>query len=122
MGDVRIEVTLDEENQIIRQRLEGLFDEAAARRLVDTVIELKKRLRDPDKVCVLALSDLTAKATPGARRMLMENINRNDLYKMAMVGKNPYMKAVLTFFLMVSGTKKIGIFTSENEALEWLKA
>jgi hypothetical protein len=123
MGDdARFRMELDEKTQIIRQWVEGPMDEEDSARITAEVVELKKKLREPDKVRILAVSEKPAKPTPGARRHFMENARRNDLYKVAFLGKNPYMKTAMSFLLMVSGLKKIRVFSDEKEAIEWLSA
>jgi hypothetical protein len=111
---------LDEKKQIIYQRVEGPLDTEDSKKIFEMVVEFKKKLLDPDKIRILAFSDTTEKPTPEARRMLIEHEKRDDLYKLAVVGKNPYMRTVLSFFLMVSGSKKVRMFTTEADALIWL--
>ena len=118
----KIEMYLDETTQVIYQQVEGPIDEDDSKRMYEMVVELKKKLRDPGKVRILAISDNAAKPSPGARRALMENEKRDDFYRMAVVGSNPYMKTALTFFLMVSGSKKIRVFSNREDALTWLVA
>jgi hypothetical protein len=112
----------DEKSQVIYQWIEGSLDEDDSNRMTAGIVELKKRLREPDKIRILAISEKPEKPTPGARRLFMENARKEDLYKMAVLGRNPYMRAAVSFLLMVSGLKKIRIFPDETAALKWLNS
>lgn len=118
MADIRLQ--LDEKTQVIYQWVEGDFSEKDSDRIVAMIGELKPRLRDPDRIRILALSEKPGKPTPSARRSLLENAKREDLYKMAIAGGNPYMKALVSFFCIASGMKKVRAFTKESDALQWL--
>jgi hypothetical protein len=112
---------LDEQSQVIRQRVECVLDDEVSRRLFNKTAELAAKLKDPRKIRILAVSDTFGKPTPAARRSLMNNVKRSELYKLAMVGNNPFMRAVISFFLSVGSTGKVRLFENEDDALEWLK-
>lgn len=115
-----LSVHLDEELQVIRQQLDGDIDEKMAARFFEESRVAAARLRDPKKIRVLAISDNLGKGTPEARRSLMDNLNHDDVYRVALVGKNPFMKAAVSFFLILKPSKKIRMFGNEDEALRWL--
>lgn len=115
-----ISVTLDEELQIIRQRLDGNMDDEIVTKFFEESQAAAARLKDPKKIRVLAISDKLGKATPGARRRLLENLNNEDVCKVALFGKNPFMNAAVSFFLAIRPSKKIRVFGNEDEALRWL--
>jgi hypothetical protein len=117
---MNLNMWLDEKTQVIYQNIEGPIDDEDSQRIVDMITEFKKKLREPDKVRILAISETAAKPTPRARRLLMKNTKRNDFYRIAIVGNNPYMRAVFSFFLIVSGSNKIRLFANKNDALDWL--
>jgi hypothetical protein len=111
---------LDEKTQVIYQWIEGSLDEDDSKRMTAGIIELKKKLHEPDRIRILVVSEKPAKPTPGARRRFLADARRDDLYKMAILGRNPYMRAAVSFILMVSGLKKLRVFPDEPEALKWL--
>jgi hypothetical protein len=120
MSSAKISLELDEKNQIIRQVIEGMIDDEDSETIFKSTKELAARLKDPHKVRILAISDNMAKSSPKARKDLLNNIKDPDLYKIAVMGKNPYMKAVFSFILKVTGTRKTRIFSKEQDAVRWL--
>jgi hypothetical protein len=120
MSSAKISTYLDEGLQIIRQNIEGVIDEEDADNLSNMIKTLSAGLKDAHKVRVLVVSDGLGKGTTKARKRLLENLDEVDLYKIAVMGKNPYMKTLFTFILMVTGTKKVKIFIGEQEAVRWL--
>jgi hypothetical protein len=119
-GVGKISVYLDEKLQVIRQRLDGNIDDETATKFVEESRAAAALLRDPKKIRVLAVSNNLGKGTPAARRMLMENLDNEDVYRVALVGKNPFMNAAVSFFLAIKPSKKIRVFGNEDEALLWL--
>jgi hypothetical protein len=120
MSSAKISMHLDEGLQIIRQNIEGVIDEEDAKSISTMTKNLSAGLKDPRKVRVLAVSNDLGKGTTKARKRLIENLDEADLYKIAVMGKNPYMKTLFTFILKVTGTKKVKMFTGEQEAVLWL--
>lgn len=115
-----ISVYLDEKLQVIRQQLDGDISDETAARFIEGSHAAAARLKDPKKIRVLAVSNSLGKGTPLARRMLMDNLGNEDVYRVALVGKNPFMNAAVSFFLVIWPSKKIRVFSNENEALQWL--
>lgn len=115
-----ISVYLDEKLQVIRQHIEGNIDEEMTIRFFEESRAAAARLKDPKMIRILAISDSLGKGTPGARRSLMDNLNNDDVYRVALVGKNPFMKAAVSFLLVLKPSKKVRTFGNEDEALRWL--
>jgi hypothetical protein len=116
----KISVYLDEELQVIRQKLDGDIDDEMATKFFEETRAAAARLKDPKKIRVLAVSEGLGKATPEARRSLMDNLNHDNVYRVALVGKNPFMNAAVSFFLILKPSKKIRVFGNEDVALRWL--
>lgn len=116
----KISVYLDEELQVIRQQLDGDIDHEMATKFIEESRAAAARLRDPKKVRILAISDSMGKGTPEARRILMGNLENDNVYRVALVGKNPFMNAAVSFILAIRPSKKVRVFSSEDEALQWL--
>jgi hypothetical protein len=119
----RFTTVLDEKLQIIRNHVRGGLDEEMATGLHETLVALLPKLKNPGKVKILVFLDKTSdgvKGTPKGRRMLMEHFKRPDLYKMAVVGGNPYMKALATFVFIATGVNKVRLFSNEHDAVQWL--
>jgi hypothetical protein len=111
---------LDEEFQIIRNQIFCGLDEDLARQLTNSVAAVLPRLKDPNKVRFLVFINLANKGTTKGRKILMENFKRPELYKMAVLGNNPYMAALAAFFFVASGVNKVKLFSNERDAILWL--
>jgi pantoate kinase len=120
MSSAKFTISRDEELQIIRQTIEGIIDEEDSKRILEMTVALANGLKDPNNVRVLTVSNDFGKATSRARKQLMKNLNESKLHKMAVMGKNPFMKTLITFIVMATGLKKVKLFTGEKEALDWL--
>jgi hypothetical protein len=120
MSSAEISMHLDEKTQIIYQHVEGIIDDEDSDRLYSMTDVLAARLKDRHKVRILTISDRIGKTSSNARKALLRNMRDPDLYKIAVMGRNPYMKALFTFILSVSGMKKTKMFTDEADAVRWL--
>jgi hypothetical protein len=120
MSSAKISIHLDENLQIIRQDIDGVIDEEDAENISTMTKTLSAGLKDPQKIRIFSVSNGFGKATAKARKRLLKNLQQPDLYKIAVMGTNPYMKTVFAFILIATGTKKVKVFTIEHEALRWL--
>jgi hypothetical protein len=120
MSSAKISMRLDETTQIIYQNVEGVVDDEDSDTLFAMTQELAARLKDRHKIRILTVSNQTGKTSSKARKALLKNMQDPDLYKIAVMGRNPYMKAIFTFILKVTGLKKTKMFTVEQEAVTWL--
>jgi hypothetical protein len=120
MSSAKFSMHVDKDLQIIRQNIEGIVDEEDANSISIMTETLAKELKEPRKVRILAVSNDFGKGTTKARKRLLENLDQADLYKIAVMGKNPYMKTLFSFFLKVTGSKKVMVFISEQDAVRWL--
>jgi hypothetical protein len=117
----KVRMRVDEKNQIIRQYIEGIVTEEDAVHVSSMTASLAQGLKKPDKVKILVVTERYGKTTPKARRHLMQDMNRPELYKMAIVGSNPYARAFINLYLLVTRSKKVKTFLREQDAMEWLK-
>jgi hypothetical protein len=118
--EVKFTVELDEKLQIVRNRIFCDLDEDHAIRITDAMAAARSRMKNPDKVRALVYFNLAGKGTTKGRRILMDNLKRPGFYKMAVLGNNPYMSALATFFFVATGINKIKLFSNEQEAVRWL--
>jgi hypothetical protein len=118
--DIKFTVELDEKFQIIRNRIFCGLDDDLATKITDAMIATKSRMKDPGKVKALVFFNLASKGTTKGRKILMDNLKRPDFYKMAVLGNNPYMAALATFFFVATGINKVKLFSDENDAIRWL--
>jgi hypothetical protein len=118
--EARFIVELDEKLQIIRNRIFCGLDDELAVQITEAMIAAKSRMKDPDKVRALVFFNLASKGTTKGRKILMDNLKRPDFYKMAVLGNNPYMAALATFFFVATGINKVKLFSDESDAIRWL--
>ncbi|HMD67872.1 MAG TPA: STAS/SEC14 domain-containing protein [Chitinivibrionales bacterium] len=116
----KISVYLDEEHQIIRQNFDGNLDEDMVQRFLEESRAAAARLKDPKKIRILGVADSLGKGSPEARRQLLRNLDHDDVYKVALLGKNPFMNVAISFFLAIKPSNKIRMFGNEDDALRWL--
>ncbi|HUI91922.1 MAG TPA: STAS/SEC14 domain-containing protein [Chitinivibrionales bacterium] len=119
-GQQKFTMELDEKLQIIRNHVFGELDENLARMLTDAVAKIEPRLKNPDKVRILVFLNIGGKGTSSGRKILVENIKRPRFYRMAIVGSNPYMRALGAFILVAMGINKLKLFSNERDAIQWL--
>jgi hypothetical protein len=112
---------VDKKNQIIRQYVEGIITEEDAVHISSMTASLAQGLKEPEKVRILVVTEKYGKPSPKARKHLMQDMNRPELYKMAIVGSNPYARAFFNLYLLVTRSKKLKTFLREQDAMEWLQ-
>jgi hypothetical protein len=120
MPQASIEVWLDEQRQIVCQRVVGAMDEHDFTALAEATAACVARLRDPAHVRILTDSRKMSHANPRARRAGMAMFERPELERLALWGGGPLVRVLVTFFCMASGKQNMRAFATEQEALDWL--
>jgi hypothetical protein len=84
----------------------------------DQVIELAGTLPEPR----LAVIDLTGASIPSAeaRHNLVEMIQQSKFEKIAIFGSTTPLRVLAGFIIKAARAKNMQIFSSEQEALDWL--
>jgi hypothetical protein len=113
-------IRLDDKLQIIRQDITGQVNVADAKKISSATRVIARELKDPQRVRVLAVSAKVGKIESKARKILMNDLNDPTLYKMALVGSNPFLKALISFVFIVTGLDKARMFSNEKDAIGWL--
>jgi hypothetical protein len=116
----KIEVWLDEDRQVIRQKVVGNLVAEDFKCLDEQTVKVAQRLRDPERVRILFDARESKKASYQARREAIETLRRPTLYRMAGFGATPVGRMMMRFVVMVAGVKHVRMFERETEALEWL--
>jgi hypothetical protein len=117
----KIKVLLDEELQIIRQELDGDFNEEDAIRCGAESEKYAQKLKNPQVVNVLVNSRKLGKSDARARKKMAEFSNLSQVHKVALWGTgNPFVRTIVNFLNSATGQHKIAIFKFEQEALNWL--
>lgn len=117
------EAVWDEKNQIIKATVIGNFDEKEAEIHVDKITEIKAQF--PDKEIRLFV-DLNKAGIPSskARKIVVDKIFKDpDIKKIANLFSSVLIKTINNFLVKASGQdgNKMKAFSSEQEALKWLK-
>jgi hypothetical protein len=113
-------IRLDEKLQIIRQDITGQVDVEDAKKISSTTRSIARELKDPQRVRILAVSSKVGKIESKARKILMNDLNDPTLCKMAFVGSNPFIKALISFVFILTGLDKARMFLDEKDAVGWL--
>lgn len=119
-----ISVWLDEELQVVRQRISANLSAGAAEQLFRETERCVARLRNPGSVRILADVRGSGRGEgPGGREMLIQHLARVEVKKLAVCSSSPLVGVVCKFFQLVSvkGKDKIRAFRTEAEALQWLR-
>ena len=120
VGEVKFAVWWDDEEGIIRNNSWGDFDEVDARRQVAAILALAERR--PGRC--LVLNDLTeaGRASSGARKAYAEVLRSALIARHAFVGMRTLTRVIVSFLTSAAGATNARFFTTEAEALEWLRA
>ena len=113
-----IEVWLDEDNQLILQRIEGEMAVEDFDRLDSLTAECVERLREPGDVRILADGRKMKPVSLKVRRRSLEAM-RPNVKKLAFFGQDR-INRVMSAFLAIVGGPRMHSFETEEEAREWL--
>ena len=119
-GTKQYRVLFDEKEQVIRQYIEGPVGEPEAMDIQNKTGEAIPLLKNPEKVRLLIFTSNLGKTTPKARKIFYENVKRPALHHVAVIGTSALVKAFVSFVLIISNSKKVRLFSCEQEALRWL--
>jgi hypothetical protein len=115
----KYKVWWDERHQIIRNVAWGDFDEADARNQAEMIVRLVAS--QPGNVRLL--NDLTesGKASSKARKIYVDLMKLEHIERQAFVGMKTLTRVIVSFIMKFSGVTNARYFTTEHEALKWLK-
>jgi hypothetical protein len=110
----------DEENRIVRAVGVGVIDEDSARWFLAEIEGMAQEHGD-GLDWMLDLSRIT-KPTAKARRILAQASAHPSIHKYAFVGASAFLRTVARFISAAAGQTNDRRFSTEAEALEWLRA
>jgi hypothetical protein len=116
-----IKIWLDEDLQVIRQLLTGDFVDADTTRLVTLTQACVDRLKNPEHVLILVDARELGRGNAKMRKLMLNELNRTNLKKMAFWGGSPLVRTALLFFRLANRTNKAYSFKTEAEAISWLQ-
>ena len=109
----------DDVDGIARGIVQGELNEQEAERMYQDFLEIIEN-RSEKTDWLIDLSKLT-RVAPKARKILVEATKKARVRKNAFVGASIYIKVLSEFVRFAAGRKDARYFTSEEEALKWLK-
>jgi hypothetical protein len=118
----KIETQLDEEQQIIRQRVDGDVDASEFAELEGQVEACVQRLRDPGDVRLLVDGRTLGRPSLRVRREIMRTFTRPNLTAMAIWTPDRAAHVILRMVALLIGKKTLRGFATEEEAVRWLLA
>jgi hypothetical protein len=115
------QIWIDEELQLIRQKLAGDLTEEDALRIINETTQCAVRLKNPRDIRILVDGREMHKGSPKARKLLSDQQKKADLTKLAFFGMHPVARTIVRFFNMATGMTKMQAFSDEKSAIEWLR-
>jgi hypothetical protein len=116
------EVWLDEERQIIRQRMNREPELAEFLQLVDQTQACVDRLRIPDDVRILVDGTWFGRMRKSVRAEAAAQLGRSTLKRIAIVNPHRVARILMRFLSVATGLDKARVFHDEAEALRWLSS
>jgi hypothetical protein len=114
------EVWLDEERQIIQQRMNGEPNLAQFLQMIDETRNCVERLRCPTDVRILVDGVWFGRMHKPVRAHAAAQLRRSELRRMAIVNPPRVARILMRFIAVASGVDKARTFPDEAEALRWL--
>jgi hypothetical protein len=114
------EVWLDEERQIVRQRMHGEPDLPQFLDILAKSEACAQRLRQPDVVRILIDGEWLGRMPRPVRAASAEALRKPELRRIAVVTKNAGARMMIRFVSVATGVNKMRAFPDEETALAWL--
>jgi hypothetical protein len=114
------DVWLDEERQIIRQRMHCEPDLPQFQALIAESQACASRLRCSTDVRILVDGEWYGRMPKPVRTVAAENLRRPELKRMAVVTKSAVARVLIRFMRVATGLDKMRAFPDEASALAWL--
>lgn len=115
-----LEVWLDEENQIVVQRVHGDLTMDGMIRLEAMTHECVRRLRNKEHILVLIDSRNLNPTSLAVRRRALQVFWDRSVTRLAMFGSTGLSRIVGVFLSLAAGRDRIRIFDDEESARQWL--
>ncbi|MBN1309586.1 MAG: STAS/SEC14 domain-containing protein [Chitinispirillaceae bacterium] len=113
-------VYLDEEAQLVIQRIEGEMDEAGFGALTKEIERCVARLRNPADLRFLVDGRRLGKTNARTRMLSIKTFRERNVNRMAVWGCNPFIRVLIRFMSVAEGNGRIRAFAREEEARAWL--
>ena len=118
-NEIKHKVFWEDELQIVHAIGDGIADEPAAQFLLARTEQMAKE-HGNGLNWLLDLNGIT-KTTSAGRKILAKASGHPSIHKYAMVGASTVMRTVANFINATGGQSNARHFSTEEEALRWLK-
>ena len=120
MSTSRFRVWLDEEHQILHQRLDGQPSLSEFLQLSVETGECAQRLQEPGNVRLLIEGEGLGQLPRAVRTAIVDTLREPDLKRVAVVTTHRFARIMMRFLVVATGVAKLRSFRDRDEALEWL--
>lgn len=109
-----------EEDGIIVGKLWGVQEEEDAFRFAEEMLKIMETTREKAKI-LFDTSEVEHGSSLRARKALLGLTRKAKFEKAAIYGLGTLIKVVATFIIRAAGKENVKFFSTEEEALKWLK-
>ena len=109
----------DKKDKIVRAKAIGVLDEKDANGILEATVKIAKE--HGEKIDWLIDLSLMTKVTSRARKVLAIATSHPSINKYAFIGASIFIRTIANFISSAAGQKNARHFTSEREALNWIK-
>lgn len=120
MGTPRVQIWLDEERQLVCQRVDGPLDAETFARMLQETSAVIRRLRNPGDVRLLVDARTMGRPSLEVRRLALGTLDIPELTRFAVWGAGPVARALFRILRAFTRSRKLRLFATEREAVEWL--
>jgi hypothetical protein len=122
MTSPRFEVWLDEQNQVVRQRIEGELTADQFLQVSAMTGECAARLQRPQEARVLIEGDGLGRLPKAVRSATLDTLRQPDLKRVAVVTSHRFANVMMRFLVVATGIAKVRAFRTVDEAMKWLSS
>ncbi len=116
------DVWIDEERQIIRQRMHRDLDLADFEQLIEATGACVRKLRNQSGVRILVDGEWHGRMKGPVRALALDTLRSKSIGRMAMVNGSAFVRVFIRFIQTATGIDRMRVFREEGEALHWLLA
>lgn len=114
------DVWLDEENQVVRQRIDGELSAEQFIQVSAMTAECAARLQLPKEARVLIEGDGLGRLPRAVRSATLDTLKQPDLKRVAIVTSHRFANVMMRFLQVATGIAKVRIFRTVDDAMKWL--
>jgi hypothetical protein len=119
----KFKVWWDNKEKIGRVSIIGVVDLELTKKIIDGVIKNRIQMGKGKKIdwLIEVKNVKNAILSTQIRRTIAETMKTRTFGKVAVIGASTIIKLIVQFIMIASGKKNVRLFSTEKEALRWLK-